>query len=64
MKQEISPKGPQEVILQDDESKTIWRPSHHLKSNGAAKYVLGLGMLPKLYKGRVHTLAKTPKVLK
>jgi hypothetical protein len=44
-------------------NKKIWRPSHYLKSNGAAKYVLGIGMVPKLYKGRVHVLAKVPKVL-
>jgi hypothetical protein len=60
------------VSIQDDvtkagkaeDRKTIWRPSHHLKSNGNAKYVLGLGMLPKLYKGRIHVLAKVSKVLK
>lgn len=49
--------------IDDTLDKKIWRPSHYLKSNGAAKYVLGIGMVPKLYKGRVHTLAKGHKVL-
>ncbi len=57
----------QDQILQQQEQeeadKKIWRPSHYLKSNGAAKYVLGIGMVPKVYKGRVHVLAKVPKVL-
>jgi len=51
------------ITMENGETKKIWRPSHFLKANGAAKYVLGIGMVPKLYKGRVHILAKTHKVL-
>jgi hypothetical protein len=47
----------------DEETRSVWRPSHHMKSNGEAKYVIGIGMLPKRYKGRVHALAKTHLVL-
>jgi hypothetical protein len=52
-----------DIQYMTEEKKIIWRPSHRLKSNGAARYILGLGMLPKRFRGRVHVLAKMPRVL-